>query len=114
MDCRVSLHEECATEPTTVGIIPTKSTALYGVRHPLTYNIITTLKKKLINFDVAVCHDDDFKCHDSGVCIARSSVCDSAIDCKDGSDEQECSSGQFFLKPKLKSTLETPQHSRKS
>ena len=37
------------------------------------------------------CEDDEFQCKDLTLCIHESNVCDTVMDCRDGSDEYNCS-----------------------
>lgn len=41
------------------------------------------------------CGSTEFQCNEPKTCIAKSSVCDGVADCKDGSDERNCSGKKF-------------------
>ena len=43
------------------------------------------------------CLSSEFECKQSGMCIARSRVCDYQEDCTDGSDEETCAGKMMFL-----------------
>jgi hypothetical protein len=50
--------------------------------------------KKKTNFTLKDCALNNFKCN-NGECINSTSRCDQSIDCRDGSDEQNCPRNNF-------------------
>ena len=44
------------------------------------------------------CHEDQFRCNSTALCIPTSWICDGEDDCEDSSDESNCTAGmRYFL-----------------